>query len=234
MSSFSQFDLRGYPTVDVRTGYEQWSASYERTVEDFMDLALLDRLRQPAWAQAARAADLGCGTGRTGAWLRARGVAAVDGVDLTPGMLALAAQRGAHDRLIEADATATGLPSASYDLIVACLMDEHLPGLVPLYAEAARLARPGGLFVLVAFHPHFIMTSGMPTHYADGSGAQRAIITHVHLVSDQIEAGLGTGWALAEMRENVVDDSWLAAKPKWGRFRGHPFALALVWRRDPE
>jgi SAM-dependent methyltransferase len=231
MSSFSQFDLRGYPTVDVRTGYEQWAASYERTVEDFMDLALLDRLRQPAWAQVERAADLGCGTGRTGAWLRARGVAAIDGVDLTAGMLAFAAQRGAHDRLVEGDATATGLPSAGYDLIVACLMDEHLPGLVPLYAEAARLARPGGLFVLVAFHPHFIMTAGMPTHYTDGSGAQRAITTHVHLVSDQIEAGLGSGWTLAEMQENVVDDTWLAAKPKWGRFRGHPFTLALVWRR---
>jgi len=72
MPTFSQFDRRGYPSVDVRTGYGEWSATYEQTVEDVMDLALLARLRVPAWDQAQRAVDLGYGTGRTGAWLRDR------------------------------------------------------------------------------------------------------------------------------------------------------------------
>ncbi|SNQ50795.1 Methyltransferase family protein [Frankia canadensis] len=231
MPAFSQYDRRGYPSVDVRTGYGEWSDTYEQTVEDVMDLGLLAQLAVPAWDQARRAVDLGCGTGRTGSWLRARGVAALDGVDLTPRMLALARRRGVHDQLLEADATATGLPAAGYDLAVSCLMDEHLPELTPLYAEAARLTRPDGLFVLVGFHPHFIMTSGMPTHYDDRTGAPRAITTHVHLVSDQVAAGLATGWSLAEMRENVIDDTWLAVKPSWGRYLGHPFTIALVWRR---
>ena len=96
MPTFSQFDRRGYPSVDVRTGYGEWSATYEQTVEDVMDLALLARLRVPAWDQAQRAVDLGYGTGRTGAWLRDRGVASIDGRDLTPQMLALARRRGAR------------------------------------------------------------------------------------------------------------------------------------------
>ena len=63
---FSNFDARDYQMVDVRTGYREWVPTYEDTVEDAMDVALLDELPEPAWDEVRRAADLGCGTGRTG------------------------------------------------------------------------------------------------------------------------------------------------------------------------
>jgi hypothetical protein len=74
---FSDFDSRGYPTVDVTTGYGEWVATYEDTVEDAMDIALLEELSEVPWRTSRLAADLGCGTGRTGAWLRAKGVASI-------------------------------------------------------------------------------------------------------------------------------------------------------------
>jgi SAM-dependent methyltransferase len=231
MPRFSDFDTRGYRMVDARTGYGEWVSTYEETVEDAMDIALLDELEQPAWDNVRRAADLGCGTGRTAAWLRAHGVESIDGVDISPEMLAVASGRGLHDRLVEAEVTDTGLATAAYDLVIASLVDEHLEELPPLYREASRLAEPGALFVLVAFHPHFIIASGMPTHFKSASGEDIAIATHVHLVSDQVTAALGTGWMLAEMREAVVDDRWLELKPKWERFRGHPVSAAFVWRK---
>jgi SAM-dependent methyltransferase len=227
---FEDFDARGLRTVDVRTGYGAWQPTYEETVQDAMDIALLDELRVPAWDAVRRAADLGCGTGRTAAWLREHGVAAIDGVDLTPEMLEAARARGAHDRLLEGDVADTGLPAAGYDLVIASLVDEHLPDLDPLYREARRLAAPGGLFVLVCFHPHFIMASGMPTHFRTASGEDLAIATHVHLLSDHAEAALAHGWALAEMREGVIDDRWIAIKPKWERLRHHPVSVAFAWR----
>jgi SAM-dependent methyltransferase len=231
VARFVDFDTRGYPTVDVKTGYRQWVSSYEHTVEDVIDIALLDQLRTPDWPTARQAADLGCGTGRTGAWLRARGVGAVDGVDLTPEMLAVARSKGAYARLVAADVAATGLNGGRYDLVTAALIDEHLPDLRPLYAEAFRLARPGGLFVLVGMHPQFLMVSGMPTHFTSASGESVAITTHLRLISEQISAGLAHGWVLAEMREGVVDEDWLAVKPKWSEFLGHPVSFALVWRK---
>ncbi|WP_028936621.1 class I SAM-dependent DNA methyltransferase [Pseudonocardia spinosispora] len=231
MTQFADFDTRNYRTVDVRTGYGQWVATYEQTVEDVMDLALLDRLEQPSWTTVRRAIDLGCGTGRTGAWLRNHGVELIDGVDLTPEMLAVSRRKGVHQTLTEADVTDTGLSSGSYDLAIASLIDEHLPDVAPLYAEAFRLAEPGGLFVMVAFHPHFIMTAGMPTHFTSATGEPLAISTHVHLLSTQITAGLAEGWVLTEMREGVIDEGWLAVKPKWERFRGHPVSAAFVWRK---
>jgi len=231
MVQFADFDARGYRTVDVRTGYGQWVGHYEQTVEDVMDIALLDELAVPLWGSVGRAVDLGCGTGRTAAWLRDRGVPHIDGVDLTPEMLAGAEKRGVHDLLVEADVTTTGLETGAYDLAVASLIDEHLPDLRPFYREAARLTRPGGLCVVVAYHPHFIMTSGMPTHFTAESGEDIAITTHVHLISDHVQSALAEGWQLAEMREGLIDDAWLAVKPKWQRFRNHPISAAFTWQK---
>jgi SAM-dependent methyltransferase len=231
MVRFADFDTRGYRTVDVRSGYGRWVRTYEDSVLDAMDIGLLRRLSVPSWGSVRRAADLGCGTGRTGAWLRGRGVAAVDGVDVTPQMLEVARARGVHERLVEADVTATGLAGGVYDLVIASLVDEHLPEVGPLYAEAWRLAAPGGVFVVVAFHPFFIMATGMPTHFTDGSGEPVAISTHVHLPSEHVTAALAAGWSLVEMREGVIDAEWLAVKPKWARFRNYPISAAMVWRR---
>ncbi|WP_433701466.1 class I SAM-dependent DNA methyltransferase [Nocardiopsis sp. CA-288880] len=231
MPDFADFDTRHYRTVDPATGYDGWSATYERSVLDAMDLGLLDGLTAPDWSAVTAAADLGCGTGRTGSWLRSRGVARIDGVDISSGMLELAGKRGAHDTLTLGDVRDTGLPGGSYDLAVASLIDEHLPDLAPFYAEAFRLTRPGGTCVLVSYHPHFSMVSGMPTHYTDASGEDIAITTHVHLISDHVRAATAAGWTLAELSEGTVDDTWVAAKPKWERFRGHPVSAAYVWTR---
>ncbi len=228
---FAGFDARGYRMVDVRTGYGAWVTSYEQTVEDAMDIALLDALETPRWQEIECAADLGCGTGRTGAWLREHGVLTVDGVDITPEMLAVARSKGVYRILVEADATATGLNDGAYDLVIVCLVDEHLPDLRPLYREAGRLAKPGGSLVLVGYHPHFIMAAGMPTHFTDASGEEVAIDTHVHLLSEHVSAAMQFGWTLAEMRERLIDDAWLALKPKWQRLRDHPISFALVWRK---
>ena len=232
MASFSSFDMRNYPTVPAREGYERWAATYEDTVEDAMDVALLERLRVD-WEAAGRAADLGCGTGRTGQWLASRGVGEIDGVDLSPAMLAAARARGVYASLREGEVGDTGLDSGAYGLVTCCLVDEHLADLRPLYAEAARLLGPGGDFVLVGLHPHFIVAAGMPTHFDDAeSGEAVAIETHVHLLSEHVAAARAAGLVLAELREQTIDDEWVALKPKWERFRGHPISFAAVWSRQ--
>src|SRR5262249_36046507 len=180
------FARRRYPVIPVREGYRQWLPSYEATVEDEMDIVLLEALESVPWDGVARVADLGCGTGRTGAWLRARGISHLDGIDLTPEMLAIAHGRRIYDRLVEADIAATGLAGGAYDLVTTCLVDEHLRDLRPLYREASRLARPRGLYVLVGYHPHFIMTAGIPTHFDRAPGESVAIETYVHLISDHV------------------------------------------------
>jgi SAM-dependent methyltransferase len=228
MADFGPFDTRGYRTVDVRSGYGEWVDTYEDTVQDAMDIELLERLETVDWA--GEVADLGCGTGRSGSWLAQRGVEAIDGVDLTPEMLERARERGVYRRLIEADVAASGLPDDAYDLVVTSLVDEHLADLRPLYAEAARVAKPGAAYVLVGYHPQFMMASGMPTHYDSASGEPVAIETHLHQLSDHVKAAHAAGWTLAEAEERLIDDTWVELKPKWERMRGTPIAFAFAWR----
>jgi SAM-dependent methyltransferase len=162
-------------------------------------------------------------------------VGEIDGVDLSAAMLEAASARGVYRSLGEAEVGATGLESGAYELVVSSLVDEHLAELAPLYAEAARLLAPDGTLVLVGFHPHFILASGMPTHFDDAeSGEPVAIETHVHLLSEHVAAGRAAGLDLAELHERVIDDEWVALKPKWERFRAHPISFACVWTKGPE
>ncbi|MEV0032747.1 class I SAM-dependent methyltransferase [Nocardia sp. NPDC050793] len=231
MPTFADFDRRNYRSVDVVTGYDGWAPTYDDIVMPEMDLALLDRLEQVDWMSVHSAADLGCGTGRTGAWLRGRGITRIDGVDLSPGMLSRAATRGAHSTLTLRDVRDTGLRAETYDLVIASLIDEHLPDLAPLYSEAYRLAVRGGFLVMVSYHPQFMMVSGMPTHYTSWTGEPVAISTHLHLFTDRLTAAAAAGWQLMETSEALVDDTWIESKPKWGSLIGHPFSVALVWRK---
>lgn len=226
----SRFDTRRYRTVSVQDGYGEWAPTYEDTVLDLMDLRLLDRLDCIPWQQLGSAADLGCGTGRTGVWLARQHIARIDGVDLTPEMLERARAKGVFNRLEQADLAATPLPSSDYDVVTTVLVDEHLPDLRPLYREAARLARPGGYFVLVGYHPHF-MLNGIPTHFDRPGGEPVSIQCYVHLFSDHIRAAREAELVLLDLQEGVIDDEWLARKPKWGLFERQPVSFAFAWRK---
>lgn len=228
MMDHAIFDKRKYPVVDVREGYGEWVQTYEQTVLDEMDLRLLDRLRTIDWSAPKVILDLACGTGRVGAWLRVRCGATMDGVDLTPEMLAVAGGRAIYRTLRVADVTATGLPRETYDLCIQSLADEHLPDLRPLYRESARVTKRGGYFVLIGFHPQFLM-AGMPTHFDRAPGEPVTIRSYVHLLSDHAKAAHAAGWSLLELDEGVIDDAWLQKKPKWEVYLGVPVSFAMVW-----
>ena len=108
--SYSRHGLRSFDNVAIAPSTPapataEWAATYEDTVKDAMDLDLLDVI-DVEWGGTV--VDLGCGTGRTGRVAAPR-VDAIDGVDLTPEMLARAAARGVYRSLREGDVTATGL-----------------------------------------------------------------------------------------------------------------------------
>ncbi|MFN8374167.1 MAG: class I SAM-dependent methyltransferase [Anaerolineae bacterium] len=227
----SIFDKRNYPIVDVREGYGEWVRTYEQIVQDEMDIRLFDRVQTVKWAAAQRVLDLACGTGRIGAWLKSRGVQRIEGVDLTPEMLDVARGKDIYQALTTADVASTGLPDAAYDLCVQSLADEHMADLRPLYQEVARLTQAGGCFVIVGFHPQFLM-AGVPTHFNRAPGEPVTIRSYVHLLSDHVKHALAAGFQLQEMDEGLIDDAWLLKKPKWKDYFGQPVSFSMVWRRN--
>ncbi len=227
---FSHFDTRNYPILSVEEGYGEWASTYETIVLDAMDLRLLARVQSIAWEQMREAADLACGTGRVGVWLKQRGVGALDGVDLTAAMLESAREKEVYRQLAQGDIRAAPLAAAAYDLVTVSLADEHLPDVRPLYQEAARIARPNGYFALVCYHPFFLM-GGIPTHFNRADGEAATIQTYVHLLSDHVQAALAAGWSLREMHEGLIDEEWLAQKPKWSQYEHRPVSFVMIWQK---
>jgi len=149
-------------------------------------------------------------------------------------MLDRARERDVYRSLRVADVADSGLPPASYELVTQSLADEHLAELAPLYDEAARLLRNGGHFVIVGYHAFFLLT-GVPTHFHRSSDDEPVTIrSYVHFFSDHVSAALGAGFTLVEMQERIVDDAWIAVKPKWAKYRDRPVSFAMVWRLERE
>ena len=233
-ASFAHYDSRGYRTLEVAAGYAAWAPSYDATMDDRLDLPLLCSLASVRWGRIAAAVDLGCGTGRIGAWLKAHGVERVDGVDLCSAMLDRAATKRIYDNLLCADAADTGLAGKGYELAISSFTICHLADLGGFYAETTRLIRPSGQVVLVDYHP-FMLLKGVPTHFSAPAGEPVAITNVVHLIGDHIQAGRGAGLTLLELREQLVDAEWvgqnrrLFGEPRLADHVGHPVSFAMVW-----
>jgi predicted TPR repeat methyltransferase len=88
--------------------------------------------------------DLGCGTGLAGVLFRPT-ARRLDGVDLSPGMLAEAAAKGVYDSLTAGDLLAClDKLAGRYDLLVAADVFVYLGALDPVFAAAWKALRAGG------------------------------------------------------------------------------------------
>ncbi len=97
-----------------------------------------------------RVLDLGCGGGFLANYLAARGHRVV-GIDTTPENLVVARRHGTAEYQV-ADACALPFPDASFDVVCAMDLLEHVEDPAKLIGEASRVLAPGGLFVFHTFN----------------------------------------------------------------------------------
>lgn len=103
---------------------------------------------KPVDAKTERVLDLGCGTGLAGEAFAPR-AAVLDGVDLSAGMIEQARKRKLYDTLAQGELLAhlRGLDAKPYDVVLAADVLIYLGALEDVFAAAARVLKPGGLFV---------------------------------------------------------------------------------------
>ncbi len=143
-------------TEQVRSTYdavaEVYAARFPSTEpEQLIDLAMVEHFRTLIPAGGAQVLDAGCGTGRMSRYLSDRGCH-VHGVDLSPGMIAVARREHADISTHVASITDLPFPDAQFDGVllwysVIHIADADLP---TVFGEAGRVLRPGGV-ALVAF-----------------------------------------------------------------------------------
>jgi len=143
-----------YLTV-TRAAYDTVACDYDRVLAGALDRMPWDRAVLSTFAELVSrdglgpVADVGCGTGRITGYLHHLGLD-VFGMDLSPGMLAVARQTLPGLRFVEESMTALNLPDASLGGLVAWYSLIHIaPSDVPaVLTELCRVLAPGGQLLL--------------------------------------------------------------------------------------
>ncbi|WP_440958739.1 class I SAM-dependent DNA methyltransferase [Oceanicaulis sp. LC35] len=145
------YNLSGDPE-ETRDAYKDWAERYDDdTVEGMGYVApavASDKLSALLPDTSIRILDAGCGTGLAGVELNKRGYQNVDGMDLSPDMLAMARRKEVYDDLREADMTETlDYPDNAYDAIICVGAFTHAHVGPKGFDELVRITRPGGAIV---------------------------------------------------------------------------------------
>jgi len=142
---------------DVRALYRDWATTYDADFVEAMGYVYPQEVAR-LFAERRRAGDvpvldIGCGSG---AVAEAAAGIGMDGLDLSPDMLRVAAAKGLYRRTIEGDLLARlPIPDATYGALLSAGTFTHGHVGPQALDEVVRIAGPGALFVLGINGAHF-------------------------------------------------------------------------------
>lgn len=178
---------------DTRASYDVIATFYHQRFAHELEAKPLDRAMLASFAELVRGrpvADIGCGTGRVTAFLSGLG-ADVSGIDLSPGMVAVARDQYPELRFEVGSMLNLDLPDGTLGGVLAWYSTIHVPDdQLPLaFTEFRRLLAPGG-YLLLAFQIGADPAKSVPEHVTESRG--RAVSLTFHLRQpDQVAALLG-------------------------------------------
>ena len=144
------------PATHIREIFDAYSGDFERHLVEVLRYdapQALKRLVAKAAPQGTfrRALDLGCGTGLVARQFQEL-AEEIDGVDLSPKMVALARESGLYSEVEEADLldflARAQERARQYDLVLSADVFIYIGDLGPIFAALAEAMDPGALFAL--------------------------------------------------------------------------------------
>lgn len=138
---------------DNRSYYDEFAQWYERERHDgyhrVIDDLQVDLLRQHV--RGCDVLEVGCGTGLL--LHRVQSMArSARGIDISPGMLELARERGLD--VVEGCATDLPFESESFDVVYSFKVLAHVRDIERAVTECSRVVRPGGRLFLEFYNPY--------------------------------------------------------------------------------
>lgn len=220
------------PTIGTRDGYDRWASQYDEDGNPLISLEEEFFGDLTGAVVGKRVIDIGCGTGRHAIRL-ARAGADVVGVDFSEGMLERARSKAGNTgvRFVRHDiGTALPFGSASFDVVMCCLVMDHIHELVPLFGEMARLCRQRGRIVVTVMHPAMSLR-GVRARYIDPATGERVHLSGAdNTIADYVNSAVGAGLVLDRIGEHAPSESVLGRCPRAEPYRGWPMLLTMRLR----
>ena len=241
---------------DMRSDREElWEINATWWQEGFTEGADVEYVEQivPMAAErlvgARRVLDVGTGDGQL-ARVAVRLGATCVGVDPTMAQIGFAQQRGGGPTYARAEAALLPFPDASFDVVLACLVFEHISAMDEAIAEVGRVLEPGGRFVFFLNHP-LLQTPGsgwIDDHILDEQYwrigpylteadeieevEKNVFIPFVHRpISRYVNAMAAAGMHLIEMQEPAPPAGFLEKAGEYGEAGTIPRLLLLHARK---
>jgi malonyl-CoA O-methyltransferase len=187
--------------MDIRRAYDQWSNLYDSDANKTRDLDQQVIRETLGDLRFGAILETGCGTGKNTAMLAGIGDR-VHALDFSTGMLDVARRKvsAPNVRFAAADLTRSWpCPEHDYDLVVCCLVLEHIEHLDAFFSEAARVLRPGGWFYINELHP-FRQYHGVQARFRHEDETV-LVPAFVHHISDFIRAAEDKSLKLVKIGE---------------------------------
>ena len=191
----------------IANAYDRWAEAYDTDVNATRDLDAVILRRLAPDIEGLDVVELGCGTGKNTVWL-AQHARHVTAMDFSPGMLAVARTRvGGNVSFSQHDIRMSWpLTRASVDVVIGTLVLEHVESVTSVFAEAARVLRPGGRLFFCELHPFRQMRGGQ-AHFTDPSTGKTVYVeAFVHSVSEYLMGGVAAGLILEGVGEWLGED----------------------------
>ena len=194
--------------AEIARAYDRWATSYDADDNRTRDLDARVLRDSDLAVNGRDVLELGCGTAKNTVWLAERARRVV-GLDFSRGMLDVARSRIAtgNVELFEHDVqTRWPVSDTEFDLVVADLILEHVENVTPLFAEAARVLRPGGTMFMCELHPYRQWRGGQAHFTDEWSGETIFAPAYVHSIAEHVNAGVGAGLELRRLDEWMDDE----------------------------
>ncbi|HEY9196250.1 MAG TPA: class I SAM-dependent methyltransferase [Mucilaginibacter sp.] len=224
----------------VVAAYDAWAAYHDSQPGNLM-LELNDKLFavlvQGISFKGKTVADIGCGTGRQWPLILAGQPDGLTGFDVSGRMLKKLQEKypQADARLIN-DNLFSGIPDASFDIIVSTLTVAHIEYIEEAMQSWTRLLTPGGHIIITDFHPHMLALGGKRTFRHNKKVlAIRSYINPIYTIKDIL---LNCGCSLIAQEEIRIDETMKPfyqnadAMHVYEKYRGFPVIYGIHLTKD--
>jgi ubiquinone/menaquinone biosynthesis C-methylase UbiE len=211
-------------SLSVKKAYDEWAEIYDTDNNPTRDLNAQTLRKASLSLENKRILEVGCGTGLNTKYL-AQNAKQVVGLDISEEMLEVARQRISEKnvRFKIGDITNNwNIKTASFDVIVANLVLEHIENLRHVFNEAYRVLHYGGILYIAELHPYKQLSRSQARYVNPKTGEEIMVDAFLHSVSEYVNEALEEGFVLEKIKEHKHKEDEI------------PRLLVLIFEKDHE